>query len=113
MSIDPKFFDLVEQVLKNDKLEVSDKKKMLNELRKLLAPEQNRWNFRYAIWTLAILALSIPIVAIWSFYKKGAMEIPAGLLSLGSAAVGALAAFLSSFAQKKESESSNSSQSGK
>jgi len=96
--------DLVKMVIDSEHT-VKEKKILLNELRKLLAPEQNRWHFRYAIWTLAFIALSIPIIVILSYYAHGKpVEVPSGLLSLGSAAVGALAALLSPSTRKQEEE---------
>ena len=103
--MNPQLNDLIKQVIDSE-YSVKEKKILLNELRKLLAPEQNRWHFRYVIWTLALIALSIPLIVIWSCAHGKQLEVPSGLLSLGSAAVGALAAFLSPSARMKEVEQS-------
>ena len=76
-----------------------DTAKLLNEIRKLAPPEGNRWNFRYIIFTLALVALSAPT---WMIVR-GDLTRPQGLLALASTAVGALAAFLSSYEKARES----------
>ena len=98
----PDITNLVSKVLSDQQLDFQQKKEMLNELRKLQAPESNRWNFRFVIWTLSALSISIPFIVVVSLFKEKAFDIPDSLLSLGSAAVGALATFLSPFAQKRE-----------
>ena len=47
-----KVFGLYESILKSGKLawwDVRQKKALLNEIRKLMAPTENRWNFRWVI----------------------------------------------------------------
>ncbi|MEK6303378.1 MAG: hypothetical protein AABO41_21930 [Acidobacteriota bacterium] len=99
--------ELYKAVVLSD-LKIGDKEKLLNELRKVMAPEENRWHFRIVIWTLALVALSIPIAVLWSLGKGSAVDVPPGLLSLGSAAVGALAAFLTPYARRREEETPES-----
>lgn len=76
-----------------DHLSFDEKREILNDIRKIMPPDENRWNFRYVIFTLALIALSVPGVAVWLIWLDRG-DIPQGLLSLGSTAVGALAAFL-------------------
>ncbi|TYC62197.1 hypothetical protein ETQ85_01190 [Zoogloea oleivorans] len=91
-------------------LDIQDKKILMNELRKSAPPDENRWNFRIVVWTLAIVAISIPGYVLWttSIGLGGSagipreIKIPEGLLSLGSTAIGALAAFLTSQRRKDE-----------
>jgi hypothetical protein len=103
--MDIQLMELVKQTL-DSKHTIKEKQKLLNELRKLGAPEENRWHFRYVIWTLALVAISIPIVVLWSIGKSANVDVPSGLLSLGSAAVGALAAFLTPHARRQDENSS-------
>jgi hypothetical protein len=102
---------LVEKII-DSRHDLRDKKALLNEVRKIMAPEQNRWNFRFAIWTLATVAISIPVVVIVNLCKAEAtnnvLDVPDGLLSLGSAAIGALAAFLTPYAQRTQGGTSTS-----
>ncbi len=40
-----------------------EKKMLLNEIRKLGPADENCWNFRFVIWMLALVALSVPAAA--------------------------------------------------
>lgn len=84
--------DLYKMVLENKELSLKDKKELLDEIRKLGPGNENRWNFRYVIWALALVALSSPVIQAW----WGSDDIPQGLLTISSTAVGALAAFITS-----------------
>ena len=75
---------------------------MFNEIRKLMSPDQNRWNFRYVIVPLALVALSVPIYAFTLIFNSLTVDIPEALLSLGSTALGALAGFLTHYTQRRE-----------
>lgn len=92
---------LVEKIIDGN-YDLKEKKVLLNEVRKIMSPEQSRWNFRYAIWTLALIALSIPIIILLRCGTAPEDAVPDGLLSLGSAAVGALAAFLTPYTQRTQ-----------
>lgn len=59
---------MVRDVIKSN-LPRCEKKMLLNEIRKLMPPDENRWNFRYVIWTLALVALSVPVTAAWQIYE--------------------------------------------
>jgi hypothetical protein len=100
--------ELIRQVIVSDR-PANEKKMLLNELRKLMSPEENRWHFRYVLWTLALMALSIPIAVLWGLAKSTDFQVPDGLLSLGSAAIGALAAFLTPSPRKKEESTESAS----
>jgi hypothetical protein len=103
-------FDLYIKVLDDQTLNFKQKRQMLNEVRKVMSPEQNRWNFRYVILPLALVALSVLIYAVVLLGFRGAgpsfPEIPAPLLSVGSTAVGALAGFLTHHTQPRSGSSS-------
>lgn len=83
-------------IIEDEKLELEQKKELLSEVRKIISPDENRWNFRFVIWTLALVALSVPVWAMWK-----SADIPQALLSLSSTAVGALAGFLSLYARRR------------
>lgn len=99
--MDDRIFELHKLVLADGALSVRKKRCLLNEIRKVIPGEQNRWNFRWIVWTLALMALSVPA---WLAWTRGS-TIPPGLLSLASAAVGALAAFLAPHARQTEETS--------
>lgn len=102
--------DHVRRILETEKGR-KDKIKMLNELRKWLPPEQNRWHLRSAMWVLGLLVLSIPVVAGISIYRGQGFAIPDGVLSLGSAAAGALTTYLVPFSQQnRENDKRNDKQ---
>lgn len=101
--MDPQMAMLIKQVLESQ-YGLVEKKALLNELRKFGNPENNRWHYRYVILVLALVALSVPVVVIWTLWKGNPVDAPAGLLSLGAAAVGALAAFLTPSSRKNEIE---------
>jgi len=93
-----KVFGLYESILKSGKLawwDVRQKKALLNEIRKLMAPTENRWNFRWVILALIVLAFAVPGYAFWQLARGGPSDqLPPELLTLGATAVGALAGFL-------------------
>jgi hypothetical protein len=103
--MDEKLFELHKAVLTDPNLNFWKKRWLLNELRKTIPAEQNRWNFRWIVWTLAVVALSVPAWVAWS----GKSHIPEGLLSLASTAVGALAAFLAPQRQRQADSGSPTS----
>jgi hypothetical protein len=70
-------------------LPTQEKKVLLNEIRKLRTGQEDRWIFRTVVWILGAVAIVVVLYPL--IIGK---PLPDGLLSLGSAAVGALAAFL-------------------
>ena len=70
-------------------LPIQEKKVLLNEIRKLRTGQEDRWIFRTVVWILGAVAI---LGALYPLLSK--QPSPDGLLSLASAAVGALAAFL-------------------
>jgi hypothetical protein len=98
--LDPQIYDLYSQILNSDRT-VPEKKAMWNEVRKLMSPDDNRWNFRYVVIPLALLALAVPIYAFTLAFRDQPVDIPQALNSLGSAGVGALAAFLTQYSQSR------------
>lgn len=87
--------DLFRDIIENDKLNILQKKILLNEVRKLKSPDEDRWVYRMAVFVLG--AVAIGTVA-YPFFISGS-EIPSGLLALGSAAMGALAGYLTPHAK--------------
>ena len=77
-------------------LEKPEKLEYLNEIRKLTPASENRWNFRWVILTLALIAISSPLALV----TRAVDTIPEGLLGLSSTAVGALAAYVTSALKK-------------
>ena len=88
---------LTDAVIKNGRIPHQGKLELLDAIRKLRSPEENRWNFWYVILALALIAASVPVYALLYFGShpdQGDMKIPEGLLSVAATSVGALAGFL-------------------
>ena len=85
-----KIFDLYTKVLEDKELPPEKKEEMFNEIRKITSPIDNRWNFRYVIFALALVALAVPAFALW----RADAQIPDALLSIAATAIGALAGLL-------------------
>lgn len=97
---------LHKMVLEDTTLSFEQKKEMLNEIRKIMPADQNRWNFRYAILPLAITALSAPAYTLIALIcDKPNTETPEVLLTLSSTALGAIAAFLTGYREKSNGPS--------
>jgi hypothetical protein len=96
--------ELMRRVLDNDNYTYRQKWKLLRELRRNNAGVGDRWPYRVAILALAIVAgvaaLAIPLLA-WD-----GVELPEGLIALGSAAVGGLAALLTPFQRTRGQDGS-------
>jgi hypothetical protein len=86
--------DLYLKIIEMPNLKPGEREDLLNDVRKLQSPEVNRWNFRYVIFALAMLALSVPIYAMWQLAVGSESRIPDALLSVAATAVGALAGFV-------------------
>jgi len=82
--------DLYRLVLASDN-NVADKINLLNEVRKINTAEGDRWVYRRPI---AYLLGAIPVILLLAYVLGWVKEVNDGLLSLASAAVGALASFL-------------------
>lgn len=99
--MNPELIELHKKVLDDNSLNFEQKKEMLDEIRKMIPPDQNRWNFRYAIMPLAVIALATPAYALIAAIRHTSpIDIPEALLSLSSTAIGALAAFLTGYGNK-------------
>src|SRR5262245_26159216 len=85
-----KIFDLYGKVLADKELPPEKKEEMFNEIRKITSPIDNRWNFRWVIFALALVALAVPVYAL----SHGDAKIPDALLSIAATAIGALAGLL-------------------
>lgn len=83
--------ELFKLVIQDERLNILQKKILLNEVRKLRPPEEDRWVYRVIVWALGTVALG---TVVYPFVHPTVTEIPAGLLSIGSAAIGALAGYL-------------------
>ena len=110
MDKEPTLLQLHLKILEDPNLDFEQKKAMLNELRKLMPPHQNRWILRYIILALALVVLSIPVYAftLLRLDPPGA-QFPEALLSIGSTALGALATFLTHYTQKPSDRAQGSS----
>jgi hypothetical protein len=86
------FYDLLQGVVTDPKLEWEQKQKLIDELRKT-GPVSDRWTFRWAIWILGA-AVILTIVALWVLTAAGHTDIPDGLVAIGSSAAGGLAGLL-------------------
>ena len=81
-------------------MEMDDKLKYLDEVRKLKPPSENRWNFRYVIWAIALVAISSPLMFLAFAVQGKEVDPPEAMLTLSSTAVGALAAYITSALKK-------------
>jgi len=86
------YFDLLRTVVIDPNLTGPEKEALLAAL-KGMSPTSDRWTFRWAIWILGLLAV-LTVVAIWMIALNKELEIPAGLVAIGSGAAGALAGLL-------------------
>jgi hypothetical protein len=94
--------DLYVKIIEHTGLDSKEREKLLDDVRKLQSPEGNRWNFRYVIFSLALLALSVPIYAMWQLALGVESRIPDALLSIAATGVGALAGFMTQTLQSRE-----------
>ncbi len=85
--------DLIKIVLQDNALTSKEKKLLIDELRKNNPGSNDRWTYRYAIIAL-VLAVILTILALWFLSAQDAKQIPDGLVSIGSAAVGGLVGLL-------------------
>nr|WP_320189843.1 hypothetical protein [uncultured Desulfobacter sp.] len=85
---------LYKEIIENERFNIQEKTKLLDEVRKIKHPQQNRWNYWYVIFALALISFSTPIAYALKILTGQEATIPEGLLSLSSTAVGALAGFL-------------------
>ncbi len=84
--------ELFRDIIENEKLNILQKKILLNEVRKLTSPDEDRWVYRMAVFVLGAVAVGTALYPYFVDCTKG--DIPSGLLALGSAAMGALAGYL-------------------
>ncbi|GAC1030910.1 hypothetical protein thsps21_17370 [Pseudomonas sp. No.21] len=84
-------YDLLKVVVTDVSLSTDEKKILIDELRKS-TPASDRWTFRWAIWILGVAVL-LTILALWNLSFVN-MDIPDGLVAIGSAAAGGLAGLL-------------------
>lgn len=102
--MNPEIYALYQRVLDDPQLSLRDKRKLLDDIRSLIPGAQNRWNIRWIIWPLGLVALSLPALVFAKLFLAHPNEIaiPESLLALASAAVGALAGFLTPNNQRLE-----------
>lgn len=95
MTVHKEVAELFKSVIENKDMNIFQKKILLNEVRKLKSPDEDRWVYRTVVWVLGAVALG---TVAYPFLCVGAdgvsKEIPSGLLAIGSAAMGALAGYL-------------------
>jgi len=89
--------NLYSVVISDKNMDIETKKILLDEIRKLKPPGENKWNFRSIVIVLGIIALIAPLTVLFHGYAD---TFPPGVLSLSSTAVGALAAFITSSLKK-------------
>lgn len=92
--------ELFKVIIENKDMNIFQKKILLNEVRKLKSPDEDRWVYRTVVWVLGAVALG---TVAYPFFSAGA-EIPSGLLAIGSAAMGALAGYLTPNNTKAQAE---------
>ncbi|MFT5757714.1 MAG: hypothetical protein ACI9LM_002450 [Alteromonadaceae bacterium] len=99
--MDNDIVELCRQIVSDKETSLKEKKALLNEIRKLLPASENRWNFRWVMFGLGLVALSAPLIYIFgNIFCFSSGNIPEGLLALSSTSVGALAAFITSSIKK-------------
>jgi hypothetical protein len=85
-------FDLIKIILSDPKLSSSEKKALIDEVRKNSPTLNDRWLYRWAIWMLGVTVI-ITALSFSALSWVGA-EIPQGLVALGSGAASGLAGLL-------------------
>ncbi|MBQ4834854.1 MULTISPECIES: hypothetical protein [Pseudoalteromonas] len=98
--LDTEISKLYLKVLEDPKLDLEHKKVLLDEIRKLRPASENRWNFRWVIWALALVAIISPVASAIALIFSKEPNISEGVLALSSTAVGALAAYVTSGLKK-------------
>ncbi|MDZ4263134.1 MAG: hypothetical protein U1B30_12495 [Pseudomonadota bacterium] len=85
------FYDLLRLVVVDKDLDYSQKKVLIDEIRKA-SPASDRWTFRWAIWILGIVV----VIAIGTIGGLAAhsLPVPEGLVAIGSGAAGGIAGLL-------------------
>jgi len=89
-----KIFELYAKVLDDKELPLETKQELFNEIRKIMSPTDNRWNFLYVILALGLVALAVPAFAFAQLASDGKVDIPEALLSIAATAIGALAGLI-------------------
>lgn len=89
--------ELFRIIIENKEMNILQKKLLLGEVRKLRPPEEDRWVYRTVVWVLGIVAI---LTVAYPFIAGG--EMPQGLLAIGSAAMGALAGYLTPTLKPKD-----------
>jgi hypothetical protein len=94
MRSDKDVAELFKAIITDEKLNILQKKILLNEVRKLKSPDEDRWVYRTVVWVLGAVALGTVAYPFLCMAADGSREIPSGLLAIGSGAMGALAGYL-------------------
>lgn len=84
--------ELIRLVLSDNALDPDQKKMLIDELRKSSPGTADRWTYRWAILILGATILAS--VGFTFFLKLHNVDIPDGLTSIGSTALGGLAGLL-------------------
>lgn len=99
---------MYKHVISSD-LPKDEKKKLLNDIRKIMPVGQNRWTIRGIILALSIVGITAPTIFLLPFvvalFRGGAAGvssdmIPDSVIALSSAAIGALSTYMTSLAQR-------------
>ncbi len=92
--------NLTKIVLDDKGTSVKEKRKLLKDIRRLEAPTDDRWLYRFIVVTLsAVVIISLFFVFVLVFWGEEE-AIPSGIVALGSTSIGALAGWL--VPQKKQ-----------
>lgn len=90
---------IIENIVEDDSLNPQKKIELINEIRKAAPPLHDRWLYRSVVWGLSVAILLVFVL----YYFVGREGMSDGIISIGSAAVGALAALITPNGQSKES----------
>lgn len=86
-------YELIKIVLEDPQLNSEDKLKLIDELRKNNPGASDRWTYRYAILILGAVVL-LTMVSLLYLSTLPNIQVPEGMVAIGSAAVGGLAGLL-------------------
>lgn len=97
---------LYQRILADSNLTQRQKRQLLDDARQLLPDAHQHRATSWVIWLLALVVLSIPLTCAAHVLLVGSFpnDIPDGLLSLASAAGGALAGYLTPRQHRREAE---------
>jgi hypothetical protein len=97
-----RIYEAIEKVATAPDIPVSDKVRLIDELRKGMPVINDRWTVRYIIWGLIFIA-AVPILFFSVAAVRGtSISMPEPIVAIMSAAVGALATYLTPLRRAEE-----------